>query len=188
MKKRVTTLLVASAVLFACGLSYGAEKKAPSNYKHLKAFGAKIGTWVYEGPLQEDGPEIGKEEGAQMVVKLSYKWILKRNAVEINWTIAFEDTVGLAGKNIVCWDPASQQIVGGNVDSNGAHGMSKIVISEDGKKWTSKGEGVASDGTKTTSTIVHTLTDPDTLVWQAFDRTGKEPTGDSPKYVFKLFS
>jgi hypothetical protein len=147
-------------------------------------FDQLIGKWVYEGPLPESVPGFA-EKDSKLVLQASYAWILDKNAVEEVYSIEFGGGAKISGKGLTGWDAAGQRIVGGGMDSIGGYGLSTTTYDPATKTWTSKGEGTDGEGKANTSTIVMTLTDPDTLVWQATERTGGLVQGESPKYTFK---
>ena len=57
---RLTTMLIAVALLLTGGLAYGQQETGP-HFDHLKSHQAIIGTWRYEGPLPEDMPGFAEK-------------------------------------------------------------------------------------------------------------------------------
>ena len=180
MKRVVLALL---AVAMTCGDANGQDQPV-SNYEHLKCYEQLIGTWEYDGPLQEASPVLGAKD-SKMVVRISWKWILKENVLEMNWSIKLQDDTELSGKSLTGWDTAEGRIIAGGMSSMGAHNLSMATYDEATKTWTVESKGVDRQGRATTATVVNRLVDADTLEWQSKDRTGGDNTGDSPKYTFK---
>ncbi len=184
MAKLVTATLVVFAVLFACGISYGAEQKGPPPNEHLKCYGPFIGVWRYEGPLLEDVPDMAKK-GSTFVFEFSRRWILDKNAVEGAWSIEFENGEKVSGKWLVGWNAAEKQIVSGGMNSAGSINLGSVTYDRAAKSLTAVTEGVNGDGGETSYKGVVTKTGKDTLTWQRLEGVGGIVEGESPVYEFK---
>ena len=180
MKSIVTALTV---VLLACGVSDGQEEPAAVS-EHLKCFGPFIGNWQYEGPLREDLEGMA-EKDAKLVFQGSYKRILNGSAVESNWSVEFEGGGRISGKDLYGWDAKEEKIVEGGMSSNGGINVGSVTHNKAAKSLTFNSKGVDGDGEKTSSKIVITKVDKDTVTWQAVERSGGSAEGPSPVYTFK---
>jgi hypothetical protein len=174
-------LFVAACV--ACAPLLAAEPQPlPSQYENLKAFDKLIGTWVYDGPVLEDGPLAKK--GERVKVAIHYRWILNKSVVEIEFMAWLEDGREVGGKRLVGWHPAEKHMVGGGWDSLGTLWLGAETVSEDGKTFIAEDKGFSPDGREVTQQSITTV-EGDTLTLQWKNRKGPDFTGDSPKYVFK---
>ena len=176
-------IMLSTAFLLAASMVVGQADEPLSNYDALKSFDAIIGCWTLEGQILEDSPDVAK--GQKVVLHSSYAWILKKSAVECRSTIKVGEQEAAEFLSVYGWDRSRGRIVSAILSSNGLLGVSEVRVSDDGKTWTFKAQDANPDGTQSTSTVVMTLTDPDTIVWQAKDRQGGPLTGDSPKYTLK---
>ena len=175
--------MLSTALLLVASMVGQADKPAPS-YEHLKTFDGFIGKWVYEGPVQEDVPNLpGKN--TPMVVGSSWKRIFNKAVVENEWALKFKDAPKVEGTSLYGWDAADKRIVEGSMDSLGGISVGTVFFSDDGKTLTIKAKTTEGDGTKTSGTIIMTLQNDDTFVWQTTDRQGRDLPPDSPKYTFK---
>ena len=180
MKKIILSLVV---LVLSCGVSYGQEKPAALS-EYLKCFGPFLGTWQYEGPMQEDFEGVA-EKGTQIVVQVSRKKILNGSAVEENWTIEFGGGAELTGKSLTGWDAKEQKIVNGGMSSDGAISAGSITHDQAKKSLSFSLTGVDGDGEETSSKVVITKKDRDTYTWQTVERTGGPADGPSGIYTFK---
>jgi hypothetical protein len=114
----------------------------------------------------------------------SYKWLLNGNAVEIRGGVKIAGLPDSEFAQFVCWNRATHCIVRIGASTNGEMDEGVAEVSDDGKKWTWKIKHVNGEGETDDKTVVLTLKNKDTLVWQELDRTGVL-TGDSPKYELK---
>lgn len=180
MKTLTTTLIV--GVIFS-SVSYGQEM--PSNYEHLKSFEARIGEWVYDGPVREDFSGI-MDKGDEIVARSTVKWILDKNAVEMKLSVTIKKSgLKYTSKALIGWDAQQEQIIGGGMNSFGGHELGTVTFNKDTKTWTSEWKGRDGEGKETSNTLVATLLDKDSLQVQGLDRKGGLAQGDSPKYIYK---
>jgi hypothetical protein len=175
--------MLSTALLLAASVVVGQAEETSSPSDHLECFGQFIGKWVYKGPIKEDAPAMA-EKGTEIVVHISWEQEFGGNVIESEWEASATGRHIGAGTSLIAWDPRENRIVSGGVDSRGGYRLGVIAFSDDGQTYTRVGEGVDFKGRKTSGTVVITLKDEDTLVWQAMDRTGGDLTGDSPKYTF----
>ncbi|MCS7466122.1 hypothetical protein NZK35_05470 [Stieleria sp. ICT_E10.1] len=180
MKSIVTALTV---VLLLCGVTYGQDGPGPS-FEHLKGYGPMLGTWQYEGPLQEDLAGVA-EKGTKMIFQFSWKRILNKNAVEENWSVEFEGGTTFSGKALKGWNADKKEIVSGGMNSLGGVSMGTVVIDKAAKTSTLISKGIDGDGKETSIKGRVTVTGEDTITWQALERTGRLAEGPSPIYTFK---
>lgn len=174
MRSAILTLV---ATFVACGAAVGAEPN-----EHLKDFGPFIGNWRYEGPFLHDVSDEG-EKGTKCVVDFSWRWILGKHAVMMDWSVNFEEGATLSGKKLSGWNAAEEKIVGGGMSSMGGMGISSSVI--DGNTITTTVENVDDSGTKSSTQFFIKKKEKDTLTWQPLGRTVGDVEGESPIYTFK---
>jgi hypothetical protein len=91
----------------------------------------------------------------------------------------------MEGKGLFFWDPAEERIMAVGISDRGSHSMAIVKFDHATDTLSREIKGVGSDGSKRTSTILITLTDKDTYIFQAKNREGGTMTGDSPKYSVK---
>ena len=125
--KQATMILTAVAVVLVCGLTHGKEPTEAA--KHLKCYDALIGTWRYEGPLLEDVPDIA-EKGPDIVFQFTWKRILDKNVIEHSWSVEFDGGETLAGKALVGWNAAEEEIVNGGMSSVGGIGLGTVTVDD----------------------------------------------------------
>lgn len=176
-------VLILAVVVLCYGVAAGQEQPGP-NYAHLKCYEQLIGTWEYDGPLQEDVPVLGGKN-SRLVVRLTWDWVLNKCALESNAVVELQGGVKLLGKSLTGWDLAEGRIIGGGMNSFGGHEVNTVTYDDATKTWTARSQGVDDKGRQTSATIVGRLIDADTYEWQMKDRQGGDVPGDSPKYVFK---
>ena len=176
--------MLSSAVLvLALTVAAGQGEGPAPNYENLKCYEALIGTWCYDGPLLEETPEAKK--GSPFVARMSFAWILNKGAIEVTWKVKYEAGIETTGKSLHGWDPKERRLVIGGMDSLGALHLGTVAYDSATKTWTLDLKGVSPSGDDTSTTITNTLPNPDTLVWQAKERRGSVPAGQSPQYHFK---
>ncbi len=180
MKRQLLTVV---AIVLFYGVAAGQEQPGPT-YEHLKPFEQLIGTWKYDGPLQENVPVLGGKD-SKLVVQLTWEWVLNKCALESNATVELQGGVKLLGKTLIGWDLAEGRIILGGMNSFGAHEVSTVTYDDATKTWTTHSKSVDEKGRHTSATIVGRLIDADTYEWQMKDRKGGDVPGDSPKYVLK---
>ena len=180
MKYVATTL---AAIFLASTVAHGQEAPGP-NFDHLKLQGPTIGTWRYEGPLLEDMPGLANK-GTKYATQIAWRWILNKNAVEVNWRSQFAGGKTISGKGLLGWNAAEDRIVFGDMDSTGGMTIGTVVFEDGGKTSNLTAEGIDGEGRKTTFKGVVKKTGKDTITWQALVRTGGPVDGESPVYTLK---
>ena len=125
------------------------------------------------------------EKGSDFVFEISYKRILRKSVVEVQWLIAFDNGTELSGKGLIGWNADQNEIVQGAMSSIGGMQMGTISHDKDASSITLKAKGIDGDGEKTSITISIAKTEKDSLTWKALERTGGIVEGPSPLYTFK---
>ena len=179
--KHAAVTLTAVAVALICGLANGDEPSAAS--RHLKCYRGFIGTWRYEGPLLEDIPDVA-EKGSKLLFQFSWKWILDKNVVEEDWLIQFEGSK-LAGKSLVGWNAAENEIAYGGMHASGGMMLGTVTVDEASHSMTLTAKGINGDGEAMEVTNVVTRKDENTITWKSLHRKGGVVEGPSPEYTFK---
>jgi hypothetical protein len=180
MKKQVVAILTVAVLV--CGITYGQDET--SNYEHLKCYGQLIGTWEYKGPALETAEGI-VEKGTEVLVRVTRRWILDKNAIGTAFYAKVEGGIEIEGRGLIGWDRAEKRIIGGGLGTLGGYSLGTTAYDPSTKTWTTKREGTGIKGEKTSSTVVLTVKDKDTYVLQAFDRVGGLFQGDGPKVTYK---
>ena len=180
--KRVVFALAAAVIV--CRVSWGQEEVVTSHFEHLKCYQQLIGQWQYEGPILEDIKGV-VEKGGEVSARVSYRWIVEKNAIESNFNFEVKDGMKGTAKNLILWDPSEKRILEGGVNSLGGHVMSSVTYDAANKSWTMESKGVDGKGEPTSATVVITMQDENTYIYQAFNRQGGLAEGDSPKYTYK---
>ena len=134
--------------------------------------------------MLEHVPDVA-EEGTELVWQFSWKRILNKSAVEVNWSIKFEGGTELVGKALQGWNAGTQEIVVGSMNSLGGINMGTVVLDEAAKTSRLTAKGIDGEGKDSSLKVVVTVTGEDTLTWKALDRTGGIVEGPSPVYTFK---
>jgi hypothetical protein len=177
--------MLSSAVLvLTMSMAVGQTDTLPSNYEHLKAYDALIGTWTVKGRWFEDSLGVPTKD-KPFEARIAFRWILDKNVVECEWSLKLEGVSEISGKSLTGWDRADTRILIGGMDSAGSYGAGIATIEDDGKKWVIVNRGVDRRGRKTTDTTILVLKDANSFTWQIKDRTGGEATGDTPEVTFQ---
>jgi hypothetical protein len=119
------------------------------------------------------------------VSEVSGRWILNRNAVELQWTNQFQGGKTVSGKGLIGWNAAEEEIAFGGMDSLGSMSIGTITFDDDGKTSTLTSKGVDAEGETTEFKAYFKQVDKDTLTWKALHRSGDILEGESPVYKFK---
>ena len=154
-------VIAVTVVLATCGLAFG-QPSASSNYEQLKCHEPLIGDWVYDGPVLDEVPGFA-EKGSKVVFRISWQWILDKNAIDVTWSMELEGKPTISGKGLIAWDKAASRIVGGGVDSGGGYGLDTTTYDEATKTFTTKSQGVDGEARSVTSTSVLKIVDADTI-------------------------
>jgi hypothetical protein len=174
-------------VLAMCASSLFAQLALGGELQHenLKSLDALVGTWRFEGPIQEDWAGVAKA-GAPLIVIAKYRWILDRSVLESEIQVRLKDGRELNFRGLTGWDPGKKRIVAGSMGSMGGYSLGVMTVAEGGRALISHDMSVAPDG-KETSVENWLTVEADTLTVQGNNRKGFDPpvTPDSPKYTFK---
>jgi hypothetical protein len=178
--KRAFVLL---AVLVLAGGTVWGQEPPVSHYENLKCYEQLVGQWLYEGTIGEDIPTMAAK-GDALSLRLNYRWILDKNAVESNLVVHINGEPSSQGKHLIFWDPVDEQIMQGGLTSRGVRTVATVHYDDAAKKWTVKSSGVDSRGQSLSRTLVLTLKDKNTLAAQILNRQGGLVQGDSPTYTY----
>ncbi|MCU0960555.1 MAG: hypothetical protein MUF48_10675 [Pirellulaceae bacterium] len=181
---RFTWELTVWMLLGIVGVNAQEQQNPPANYEHLKSYEALIGTWVYQGDIANSDEDDDESDGTEMTIRSSWKWIVNKTAVEVDWQFAFEDRPPFTGKSIIQWDPVQRGV---NVTFFGSHGGTQrgpVDIDPQHNTWTHNLAGVGESGQAVSARAVFRLINPDQLSYQAKDRQGGPWTGDGLEMIF----
>jgi hypothetical protein len=180
--KQLVTFCVVVCLYSGCAF---AQAELPSNYEHIKCYDQLIGTWVYEGEAKETAEGI-VDKGDKVLIRLRFRWILEKNAVETDFYGEVPDKgIKVSNRSMIGWDTAAGQIVEGGMNSVGGSNHAIIVYDPDKKTFTATNKGVDGKGEPVSGRSVVTVKDKDTIVMQAFDRKGGWFQGDGPAMTYK---
>ena len=147
----------------------------------LKGLEPLIGSWVYDGVLQEDAPGLGKK-GDSFKLTASHRWVLGKSAFQLDWKTDVGGKEANRGRALVAWDPASKTIMEWAVSTSGNH--SGQWTHKD-NVWTYALCGIGSAGTMKEN-IVYSDIGSDSFMFQVTNRVvGGKELDDSAKYEFK---
>jgi hypothetical protein len=181
MKRGIAPLM---GFVLLYGIAWGQEPTNP-NADQLKCFAPFIGTWRFEGPSLEDVPGVA-EKGTECLIEFSWKRILNKGAVESSLYVEMDNrNVIVSSKSLNAWNASDQSIVLAGASSHGAIFLGNVVPASDKKQLTVSWRGSSADGSPTSSRAVFTITDPDTLTFEALEREDLIIQGPSPVYTLK---
>jgi hypothetical protein len=171
------TIMLVTAVVLASALAYGEEQPGPC-HEHLKFFDAYVGTWSWNGTLEED-MGFGKK-GDVGAGTITWRWAYNKNAIDWRWEFDFagkrEGT-----KGTIAWDASQSRLVGFGVSSDGG------IIRVTGKSTnplTLYVEGIDPEGNKE-SHVEDFTPSGDSMKIKSFERKGGTLTENSLEYTFK---
>jgi hypothetical protein len=98
--------MLSTALLLAASMVVG---QAGDTEQHLKGLQWFVGEWRAEVQLQEGIPGVA-EKGDQMEVLGSHRWILGRNAIQVDWTHKINGAEVSMGRGLIGWDGLSNTI------------------------------------------------------------------------------
>ena len=127
--------MLSTAFLLAVSMVMG---QAGGTERHLKGLQWFVGEWRAEVQLQEDIPQIAKK-GDQMEVLGSHRWILGRNAIQVNWTHRINGEEVSAGRALIGWEGLSNKIMQWSVTKEG---NSFGEWTQHGDRWSYAAKGV----------------------------------------------
>ncbi len=160
-----------------------AQDGLPSSYEHLKALETFVGKWKTEVAADKEIPGVVKK-GETLTMHLSFKWILKKNALDMRFHVFADKKPLMMSQGLVGWQAGEKQIVSGSFNTIG--GSSMGFWTQEGNGWRIKTVGVETDGQKATGTIVLSNITENSFVSQEIDLTkdGKE-LPDGKKTMWK---
>jgi uncharacterized protein (TIGR02246 family) len=129
----------------------------PSPFGHLKELGWLVGEWT--GTL-----------GGSADVSLhgSCDWTANGSFLIRKFSIRGKAGVGMAGTEVIGWDPRTHRIRSWIFETDGGFGRSEWT--RDGDRWTIKYTGVLPDGSDVSATRVLSRVNADTLTVQSTER------------------
>lgn len=143
----------------------------PSNGHHLRELGWLVGEWADEG----DRKEVGRA---------TFEWSANQNFLICTFTTAVKNMTVGGGTQWIGWDPAAKGIRSWTFDTDGS--FAEATWSNEGDRWTIKTTTTLPDGKKATLTQTIRRVDPDTLTWQAKDRSvNGQSLPDVPEVTMK---
>ena len=134
------------------------EEEVPvvtSHYEQLKDLEWMIGRWV--------------DEDDEDTVVTECNWTKNNNFITRSFTVQVRDQIGMAGMQIIGWDPSTKQIRSWVFDSDGGFGQG--TWKKNNNRWYSQQSGVLPDGRKSSSVNIITYVDDNTCTLQSVNRT-----------------
>jgi hypothetical protein len=167
--------------LCAVALSRAEDNTPPGNYEHLKKLEPLIGTWTGEWVSSQDRPTANLKKGEKLVLTVTYKWDVHKNAILNRHAIGRPDSDPVwQSAWLIGWDTANKRIVSFAFESTGGHAMTEDWEIQ-GDKVTFKGKGSLPAGSKTAFTMVISDIKKDSCATQMIDLTvdGKKQPDDN---------
>ena len=131
-------MLILATTVLAASIAVGEVERTDNP---LHEFGSLIvGRWIGEVSVEADWPGVGKK-GDKAMRTNTVRWIVDRNAIEIEWHMG-----EAMGKGIFFKEPTKNQITSYGVETNG--GASKVIITKKDGAWVWTASGMYEDGTK----------------------------------------
>ena len=138
----------------------------PPNHEKLKPLEWMIGDWV-------DEDQSGRLE-------TTCYWSADGNFIVRSFVVSVGGLTTFGGKQIIGWDPASNQIRSWVFDTNG--GFGEATWSKQEKSWYVNSAIVLNTGEKASSINILTPVDENSFTWQATGReVGGVPLPETPK-------
>jgi uncharacterized protein (TIGR02246 family) len=126
----------------------------PSNYENLKDLEWMVGSWI--------------DQDEQATVQTDCEWTKNRNFMTRSFAVVVGDRVGMAGMQIIGWDPVAKQIRSWVFDSDG--GFSEGKWTRNGDRWLIQQTGTLPDGGKSSAVNIITRVDDNSFTWQSVGR------------------
>jgi uncharacterized protein (TIGR02246 family) len=142
----------------------------PSNFAKIESLDWLVGTWTAE----KDGNKV----------HTTVRWIANNSFLEREYSVSTDGIVTSSGRQIIGWDPKSEQIRSWSFDASGGHGSGVWTATPDG--WQIEQSGVLSDGTPTSSrdTLVRIPGEDNVLGFRSVNRiVGDTRLPDVPEVV-----
>ncbi len=142
----------------------------PSNYDFLADLELMIGTWT--------------SENNGVVFEATSQWRGDKNFIEQTFSSTQNGHTISSGKQIIGWDPQTQNVVSWTFNSDGAHAFGVWSPHETG--WLIESTGTMADGTQTSAVNILSMVDADALMWRSVNRTaGEIPVPDTDELVLR---
>lgn len=125
-----------------------------SNYEQLKPLEWMIGSWI--------------DEDKDTTVETTCEWTKNRNFIRRMFAVSVRDRIEVSGMQIIGWDPSTKQIRSWVFDSDG--GFGEGVWGQKGDAWQVQIQGVAPDGSKSSSVNMFQRINDDSFTWQSVSR------------------
>lgn len=126
-----------------------------------------------EAPLQSLSWMLGEwsaEGSGGGSVHMKAEWVANKNFITCTYVLKkTADAQTVESKQVIGWDPRSEQIVSWHFDSNGGFGYGSWM--QKGKEWLVDATGVDHDGCTTNATNVISLGDANNFTWQSVNRS-----------------
>ncbi len=97
------------------------------------------------------------------------RWVANDNFVERTHTTTQVDGTTSSGVQLIGWNPAEGRVQAWTFSPDGGHALGIWMITTTG--WAAQMQGVAGDGTLTSSTTLLRRLDDNAYVWQSMERT-----------------
>ncbi|MBN2580945.1 MAG: SgcJ/EcaC family oxidoreductase [Pirellulales bacterium] len=127
----------------------------PANENELQDLDFLVGTW--------------KAENHDVKVELTGRWIVEKNFIELSYTVVKEGHSIASAKQIIGWDPRTENVTSWTFSSEGGHAVGTWTPCKAG--WIIEASGVTSDRTPTHAVNVLTTGSKDTLTWKSQGRS-----------------
>jgi uncharacterized protein (TIGR02246 family) len=132
-------------------------KASSSHYEHLQELEWMVGTWV------------DRDEGDDVTIQTECNWTKNRTFLTRMYSVSIDGEEGMAGMQVVGWDPAAKTIRSWTFDSDG--GFSEGTWDHKGDRWIISNKGVLGDGRKASAVNVVKKINDSSFTWQTTDRT-----------------
>lgn len=172
----LSSLIVASTILVT-----QATETSPS-WKHLQVLDPLVGTWVYEGPVQEE--LVGLPKGTVVRMEFSFQWILNKAVLRWEWKISTGGKQVAHGLEHLGWNAKEGKIVGVMFSADGDFDTSHWTIEKNA--FTSHFIGSLADGTSFKGDVVLGLEQENTVSWKAVGYViGNAPPINTTEYLYR---
>jgi uncharacterized protein (TIGR02246 family) len=144
----------------------------PSNFDKVESLAWLVGTWT----AQRDGNKV----------RSTVRWIANNSFLEREYSVSTDGIVTTSGRQIIGWDPKSEQIRSWSFDASGGHGTGVWTATPEG--WQIEQSGVMADGTPTScrDTLVHIPGEASVLGFRSVNRiVGDTRLPDVPEVVLE---
>lgn len=102
-------------------------------------------------------------------VHMKAEWAGGKNFITLNYeTKKSQDSKPVQSRQIIGWDPRTDQPISWHFDSTGGFGFGHWV--KNGKRWEIETSGVERDGSTSNATNVMALDDNNSFMWQSLNR------------------